>query len=222
MTVEGRNDWERMLITYLYLLIMKEGMNSERRNEELKEGRKVSGSCAEILLTCTYLYLLKMKEGMNNGREKEWGIERRKEWLMREGMTEKEWYLLTLLELKNEGRNEIREKELREGRNNEREKEWDMREGIKRRKEHNCGNQKMKEGMTREGIKGKEWLMREGRMIVTYRPTHTKGLKYLWELWIYLPSYSPPTSYKISSPVSNCLNWNLKKCLIPEKRLRNI
>ena len=88
-----------MLITYLYLLIMKEGMNSERRNEELKEGRKVSGSCAEILLTCTeilltcaenlltcaeilltcaeivltctYLYLSKMKEGMNNGREKE-------------------------------------------------------------------------------------------------------------------------------------------------------
>ena len=53
-----------MLITYLYLLIMKEGMNSERRNEELKEGRKVSGSCAEILLTCaeilltcTYLFL---------------------------------------------------------------------------------------------------------------------------------------------------------------------
>ena len=60
-----------MLITYLYLLIMKEGMNSERRNEELKEGRKVSGSCAEILLTCTYLYLSKMKEEMNNGREKE-------------------------------------------------------------------------------------------------------------------------------------------------------
>ena len=81
-----------MLITYLYLLIMKEGMNSERRNEELKEGRKVSGSCAEILLTCAeilltcaeilltcaYLYLSKMKEGMSNERRNE-ELKRRKE-----------------------------------------------------------------------------------------------------------------------------------------------
>ena len=28
------------------------------------------------------------------------------------------------------------------------------------------------------------------------------------------------TSYKISSPVKNCLNWKMKKCLIPEKRLK--
>ena len=28
------------------------------------------------------------------------------------------------------------------------------------------------------------------------------------------------TSYEISSPVKNCLNWKLKKCLSPEKHLK--
>ena len=92
-----------MLITYLYLLIMKEGMNSERRNEELKEGRKVSGSCAEILLTCIYLYLSKMKEGMSNERRNE-ELKRRKEgfWFLCRNLT----YLYLPVLVENEGRNE--------------------------------------------------------------------------------------------------------------------
>ena len=56
------------------------------------------------------------------------------------------------MELKNEGTNEIREKELREGRNRtvgikKWRKEWYTREGIKRRKEW----------IMREGMKKKGW-----------------------------------------------------------------
>ena len=58
-------------------------MSNERKNEELKEGRKVSGSCAEILLTCT-CWNLNLRKGMiyerrneENGRKKEGGIERK-------------------------------------------------------------------------------------------------------------------------------------------------
>ena len=85
----------------------------------MKEGRKVSGSCAEILLTCTYLYLSKMKEGMSNERRNE-ELKRRKEgfWFLRRNLT-----YLYLLELKNVERIDIREKELRKGINNGQEKE---------------------------------------------------------------------------------------------------
>ena len=57
-------------------------MSNERKNEELKEGRKVSGSCAEILLTCTF-WNLNLRKGMiyerrneEKGQEQEGGIEK--------------------------------------------------------------------------------------------------------------------------------------------------
>ena len=149
---------------------MKEGMNSERRNEELKEGRKVSGSCAEILLTCTYLYLLKMKEGMNNRREKEWGIQRRKEWLMREGMTEKEWCLFTctylyLLKMK-------------EGMNNGREKEWEIKEG--RKVSGSCAETLNMSEEGRNDCGRKEWLRKDDN----YLPVPT-CIRWIWRKeWI--------------------------------------
>ena len=84
-------------------------MNKEKMTEE---GRKISGFCAEILLTwtenlltcaeivltCTYLYLSKMKEGIIMREE----LERRKQgfWFLHQNLT-----YLYLLELKDEGRN---------------------------------------------------------------------------------------------------------------------
>ena len=54
----------------------------ERWNEELKEGRKVSGSCAEILLTCT-CWNLNWRKGMIYERRIKRMDERRKEGLKR-------------------------------------------------------------------------------------------------------------------------------------------
>ena len=71
MTNERRNDWERIMFTYL---VTVEGRN-DIWEKELREGRNVT-------------------VGIKKWR-KEWytreGIKRRKEWIMREGMKKKGW-----------------------------------------------------------------------------------------------------------------------------------